>query len=248
MCNLFQLCDFHVHTYLSPCAVSEMRPAAIVEACESRGIRSLGITDHVAVSTDVGILSQVRRELASLKTAVKVFVGCEADLLGENRHTVTDQMISELDYVCVSANHFHLSSVSQPEDESPKAVGRHFVRMLGYACSLGFVDFVAHPLYVFPGTFDPTFLESIEDDDLVNVLRLAKINDIAMEISPRSLDREQLFFRMRFLFLCREVGLKFSFGSDAHRLSNVGSTHLLAPIVRELRLTDEDIWLPRGAE
>lgn len=247
MASLFEQCDFHVHSRFSPCARPDMRLKAIVEACEERGVRYLGVSDHIAAGTDTGILTQARRDLAAAGTSIQAFIGCEADILDVGRHVVTEKMRSELDFICVAANHFHVGSVAQPQDESPEAIGRHFLKLLRYACSLEFADFVAHPMYVYPGTFDPTFLEIIEDDDIVDVLGEAKKNGIAMEISPRALDREQLYFRMRFLFMCKEAGLKFAVGTDAHRLEMVGTTRAITPIVRELGLTDEDIWLPRGA-
>jgi histidinol phosphatase-like PHP family hydrolase len=248
MTSLYELCDFHVHTHLSPCARPEMRLRAIGSACAERGIKYLGLSDHIGAATDTSILATARREAQGVRGAVRVFVGCEAETLGPGRHTITEQMKRDLDFVCVAANHFHLSTVDQPADMSPKSIAEHFVSMFGYACSLEFVDFVAHPMFVYPRTFDPTFLETIDDDALVGPLREAKKNNIAMEISPRSLDREQLYFRMRFLRLCKEVGLKFAIGSDAHRLEMVGSTRALAPIIRELDLKDDDIWLPRGAD
>jgi len=248
MTSLYEKCDFHVHTRFSPCASPDMRVSSILETCAGRGIKYLGITDHVAAETDTRFLAEARRELASIDGPVRVFLGCEADVLGVGRHVVTEEMRETLDFVCVSANHFHTRSVAQPENGSPETLGRHFLDMFAYACSLGFADFIAHPLMVFPGTFDPRFLDLIEDDDVVPALKSAKRNNIAMEISPRALDREQLYFRMRFLFQCKEMGLKFAVGSDAHRLELVGQTRLIAPIVRELQLEDEDIWLPRGAD
>jgi len=246
MTHIYDQCDFHVHSHMSPCAKPDMKLRAIVEACSDRGIRYVGINDHLAATTDPRILSQTRREMRSIKSRVEVFLGCEADILDVGRHTLTDKIIADLDYVSVSANHFHVRSVAQPEGESPDALARHFLRMFRYACSLGFVDFVAHPLFVFPGTFDPTFLESLTDDQLLEVLAEAKSNNIAMEISPRALHPEQLYFRIRFLHLCKRAGLKFAIGTDAHRLEAVGMTRVLARIVDELQLTDDDIWLPRG--
>ena len=73
---------------------------------------------------------------------------------------------------------------------------------------------------------------------------IAKKNDIAMEISPRALARDQMYFRLKFYSLCKEAGLKFSFGSDAHSLDNVGQTWVVGELVKELGITDEDIWLP----
>lgn len=247
MTTLYDKCDFHVHTRFSPCARPEMRVSEIVRQCAARGIRYLGLTDHVAVGTDPAIFERSRRELSGVDAPIDVFLGCEVDILGVGRHLASEAMQSELDFICVAANHFHDPAVDQPTEDSLESAGRHFLEMFRYACTLGFADFIAHPLYVYPGTFDPTCVELISDDDISDCLAIAKKNEIAMEISPRTLDRGQLYFRMRFLRLCKEAGLKFSIGSDAHRLDTVGMTGVLAPVVRELNLADEDIWLPRRA-
>ncbi len=223
-----------------------MRIPAIVDQCFDRAIRYLGITDHIHPHTDPRILRDTRLEVARVQGAVEVFLGCEAEVMDVGRHTATDEMVRELDFICVSANHFHLPWIAQPEGESLDAVARHFLRTFSYACSLEFADVIAHPLVVFPGTFDPACLDLLRDDDLMEAIKHAKTNHIAVEISPRALMRDQIDFRLRFYRLCREAGLRFSVGTDAHSLENVGRTQVLAPLVRELDLSDDDIWLPKG--
>ena len=246
--NLYRHCDLHVHTRLSACARGEMRLAAILDACARRGVKYLGITDHVDAHTNPAILREVEEELGRLEKPVEVFLGCEADILAVGRHCVTEEMKCMLDFIMVSANHFHDSAVAQPKAVSLEAVGRHFLEMFRYACSLDFVDVIAHPMLVFPRTFDPTCLYLIDESELAEAVGLARKNGIAMEISPRALSRDQLHFRLRFLAMCKEAGLKFAIGSDAHSLESVGQTAILAPIIDELGITDSDIWLPgRGS-
>ena len=242
----FEQCDLHVHTSLSACAMRNMHVRSIIDAADKAGVRYLGLTDHIAEPQDKERVGFTRRELESIKQPMEVFVGCEADIIDVGKQAVTRDIRADVDYVAVAANHFHARGVAQPDDESYDAVKRHFLAMLKYACSLEWADIIVHPLNVFPGTFDPTFLELITDDELAEPIELAVKNSIAFEISPRALvDRSQIYFRMRFLALCKAAGLKFSIGSDAHRLEAVGQTRVLAPIVRELGLTDDDIWLPR---
>lgn len=223
-----------------------MRMPEIVAMCEEIGIRYLGISDHLYAGVDPWFLAHTRREADSISTDVRLFVGCEADILAVGEHTVADWMISDLDYIMVAANHFHDARVAQPRDSSPVGVARHFLEMFRYACTLEFADIIAHPLVVYPRTFDYGCINLLSDKELTEAIGLAGENHIAMEISPKSLMREQIDFRMRFYRLCKQVGVRFSIGSDAHSLSNVGNVHALVPVVRELELTDDDIWLPRA--
>ncbi|MDI6829453.1 MAG: hypothetical protein QME62_13315, partial [Armatimonadota bacterium] len=64
------------------------------------------------------------------------------------------------------------------------------------------------------------------------------------EISRRALG--QLDFSLKFYELCKDMGLKFTIGSDAHSLDYVGNLNEIQPIVEHLELVDEDIWLPRS--
>jgi histidinol phosphatase-like PHP family hydrolase len=52
-------------------------------------------------------------------------------------------------------------------------------------------------------------------------------------------------FFIRFYTLCKEIGLKFSIGSDAHWLHDAGNTIILAEVIKKVGITDEDIWIPR---
>lgn len=243
---LFEQCDLHIHTHLSPCARSEMRLRPILDACERRGIRYLGITDHISAASNAWILTETRKELTELRAPVQVWLGCEADILAVGEHTITAEVRSSVDYVMAAANHFHLPSVAHPLGESLEAVGRHILEMFRYACTLEFVDVMAHPMLVFAGTFDPTCVELLSDRDLEQAIEPAVQNKIAMEISPRMLTRDQMYFRMRFYSLCKKAGLKFSIGSDAHSLGSVGRTETLVTVIGELGITDGDIWLPDG--
>ncbi|MGQ9454396.1 MAG: PHP domain-containing protein [Armatimonadota bacterium] len=246
-CSLCYQIDLHVHTQYSVCARPEMQLQQIVDTAARRGIRFLGVTDHVDAYVGEEVLGKIRGELGRLDAQVpgmSIFVGCEADILDIGKHVVTEDMKKSLDYVMVSANHFHDPAVAQPKGDLPRDVGRHFLEMFRYACSLDFVDVVAHPLVVFPGTFAPECLFTLGNDDILEALCLARDNGIAMEISPRGLEPDQLDFRVRFLSLCKEAGLKFSIGSDAHSLARVGQVWQLALLLDKVGITDEDIWLP----
>ncbi len=243
--NLYRRVDLHVHTRLSVCARGEMRLRSILNVSAERGVEYLGITDHIDAHVSPAILSEVRGELAELERPANVFLGCEADVLSIGRHVVTNEMRSTLDFIMLSANHFHDYAVAQPKARSLEATGRHFLEMFRYACSLEFADVIAHPLVVFPRTFDPTCLYLIKERDLAEAIDAARANGVAMEISPRALAHDQLEFRLRFLSMCKDAGLKFSIGSDAHSLESVGRTAALAPVIEKLGIADTDIWLPR---
>jgi len=65
-----------------------------------------------------------------------------------------------------------------------------------------------------------------------------------MEISPKSLHPQLLDGLIRFYKLCKDMGLKFSIGDDAHQLVNVGSCDKVKDIIEKVGISDKDIWLP----
>jgi histidinol phosphatase-like PHP family hydrolase len=246
--ELFSRCDFHIHTHLSECALDQMRAPAILDACKRRGITRLGITDHINPSTDASILDVDREELDALDTSVETYLGCEAEILSVGKHTVNDGMKQSLDYVAIAANHFQGPWVEQPPDNTAFGIACHHLDMFAYACSLDFVDMIVHPMCDVAGVHDTTGFEALTEADLTPPLVEARKNGIAVEISPRALVTEGMPFRLRFYSLCRRLGLKFAFGSDAHALRNVGQTQVLADLVSRIGITDSDVWLPDGGK
>lgn len=216
----------------------------ILKVASRAGIEYLGISDHIKASTDISFLADLRNEIKSIRTKMHVFLGCEADILNVGKHTVTESMKSDLDYIAVSANHFHTETVASPPDNSNESVAKHFMDMFKYACTLNFADTIVHPLFVFRNTYDPVFLKLISDDNLTEALQSAKNNKIAMEISPKVLEPNQLDFRLKFYSMCKQIGVKFTIGSDSHSLASIGQTHLLGSMLRALDINDDDIWLP----
>ncbi|MDO8683668.1 MAG: hypothetical protein Q7N50_09325, partial [Armatimonadota bacterium] len=65
-------------------------------------------------------------------------------------------------------------------------------------------------------------------------------------ISRRVFFPGQLEFSMRFYELCKKVDLKFTIGSDAHALVDVGNVCILRPVINTLGLTEKDFWLPQS--
>lgn len=244
---MFMHCDLHVHTFLSPCGETEMNPAAIVRAAEAQGIRHLAVTDHIHRYSDISILDRVRWEFDwTGKKSMNIYIGCEADILAVGESVIDERLASKVDFVMASANHFNDHCVSKPQTNSRKDVARHFLDMFNYAVSIEAVDVIAHPFYVMPDTFDPLSPAELTEEDLIPSIELAAKNRTAVEISRRALTRAQRPFLTFFYRLCKEAGLKFAVGNDAHRLLDVGKTRIIEPIIRELNLTDEDLWLPNG--
>lgn len=241
---LFARCDLHVHTALSPCGWEEMTPGAIVRAAVRQGIEHLAITDHVHPFTDLSILDRVRDDCRRIDSTLNLYIGCEVDIISVGEAAVDGAIVEKTDFVMAAANHFHSDHVSRPASLDNRDIARHYLDMFAYAASLDFVDVIAHPLYVMPGSYDPLTPALLEEDDLLPAIEVAARNNVAVEISRRALAPEQMEFLLSFYRLCKSAGVKFSIGSDAHQLADVGKTINVEPLIRRLGLTDDDIWVP----
>jgi histidinol phosphatase-like PHP family hydrolase len=246
--DLYLHCDFHVHTRYSPCASPEMLPNSIVVKAREQGVKYLGLSDHVFAFTDPSILKHARQDCPPCDGYPEVFFGCEADVLSVGRTTVTRDMIDTLDYIMVAANHFTTDlqkTVDMPLSDDPVTVGRHFLEMFNYAATLDYADVIVHPFFVMPGPFDVSAIYTLTEKDLIPGIEAAAAHGVAVEISRRSTTPDHIGFLTPFYRLCKEAGVKFSVGSDSHTLDAVGRTDVLTPLIRELGLQDDDLWIPK---
>jgi len=244
--------DLHVHTFHSPCGESEMLPAEIVRTAAERGITRLGMTDHFYPFTDPAIFDEIRSAVKDARSvadgSLEVLFGCEAEIMAPGRTAGSPRLAERLDFVMAGATHFQNAGITDlPRDaKDDRAIAEHYLKMFEYAVSLPWMDVVAHPFFVMPGVCPVEALDTLSDGELLSGLEMAKENKVAMEISRRVFWPGQIGFSMRFYRLCKKVGLKFTVGSDAHRLEDVGDVHILEPVFTELGLTEKDFWLPRS--
>jgi PHP family Zn ribbon phosphoesterase len=61
----------HIHTCLSPCSESEMRPAAILQQAKEKGLDGIGICDHNSAQ------NVIAAQKAGMKQGIQVFGGME---------------------------------------------------------------------------------------------------------------------------------------------------------------------------
>jgi histidinol phosphatase-like PHP family hydrolase len=240
--------DLHTHTYHSPCGQAEMLPGEIVRAAARKGIAWLAITDHFYEFTDRGIFDNIRASVApvlrSTQGAPQVFFGCEAEVMAPGRTAGSQELADSLDFVMAATTHFQNTGITELPDGDDEFRAFHYLRNFEYAVSLPWVDVIAHPFFVVPSVCSVEILDHLQDSDLLPAIERAKENSVAMEISRRALWPGQTPFSLNFYKLCKQVGLKFTIGSDAHRLEDVGNVTILEPFLDELGITEADIWLP----
>lgn len=241
--------DLHIHTFHSPCGQDEMQPTDIIRAAVGRGITRLGITDHFYPFSDPGMFDDVRRRIrdacSTMADPPRVFLGCEAEIMSPGRTMGSAELAERLDYVMVAFTHFQNIGITDPPPTgSLRETAEYYLRMFEYAVSLKWAHTVAHPFLVIPDVCSPELLDHIDESDVMPHLETARENGVAMEMSPRALFPWQREFSLRFYRWCKEAGVKFTIGSDAHSLDRVGDVRVLRPLITSLGLSAVDFSLP----
>jgi len=263
--------DSHVHTYYSPCAhgVDQATepvasPQRYLRRAKELGLRAMVFTDHFVEdptlpgmvlfykSSGRAILSNLRQELARLPApqGCQVFIGCETETLSTSWVGVSEATARALDFVLVPTTHYHLPGVPKPASYAPRDVAAHMLMMLDAVVSKPWLDSVAHPFA------ESEFLigdlraiyEAMDKVRLCDILGLAARNGVALEVNASSLAATELpnypaVYR-EIVFLAKSLGVRFTFGSDAHNAAHLGMTPEAENWISESGLQPEDFLSP----
>ena len=264
--------DSHVHTYYSPCAHGvdkASRPVASPERYLQRageiGLRALVFTDHFIEDPALpgvvlfykgsgeAILGNLRLELDRLPAVqgCDVFVGCETETMSTEWVGVGEAMAKELDFVLVPTTHYHLPGVPRPASYAPRDVARHMLVMLEAVARKPWLDSVAHPFAEIESLIGDlrAIYEAMDKARLRDVLGLAARNGVALEVNASCLTSPELpnyatVFR-EIVSLAKSLGVRFTFGSDAHGYANLGMTLEAETLITSSGLTPGDFLSPQ---
>jgi histidinol phosphatase-like PHP family hydrolase len=210
--------DMHIHTNKSDGRDSVHN---LIEAAEKKSLDVIALTDHGpghgSGVTEKQVL-QTKQEVLLLQPSyhVKVLVGIEAEILPSGELYLGDR--KGMDIVLAS---YH----GAPSEEA-------YYRAVLRALEDGRIDALAHHAWSAGMRFGP-ILEY--DDMLVESLRK---NKVAIEInSKHSLPSWD------FLLKCKDAGVKYTIGSDAHKAADVGSISWAVNTARHIYGKD-GLYLP----
>ena len=213
--------NLHVHTYRSSCGQPEMTLEAIIPEALDLGFAALALTDHVDLGTAVEreLLRLNVAEVAQVQAPLQVLVGVEAMMHAPDHLSLPAEWARELDFVMVAANHYHLDCVQQPPTPAAGALAAHCLVMTEAAINCGYCDVIAHPLLckLMPEAMQE-LAQAYDRAALRRLLEQAGERQVAMELNPR-LVRQCPDFFAEFITLAQQAGVRFTVGTDAHRLA-----------------------------
>jgi histidinol phosphatase-like PHP family hydrolase len=189
------------------------------------------------------MIESLQNDIAKINSPVQILIGVEADVVAKDKLSIDKSFANELDYVIVSASHFHLPGIEKPESTNMLDIAQHYVNKLKIALSFDFVSIIAHP---FKTPYNPLgspldYLNKIPVDQLYEIAAISKQKKIAMEINAiLGTDQEYLTAISKFIAVCKEVGVKFTYGSDAHNKTALMPSRGIEKAINALNLKPSD--------
>ena len=210
--------DMHVHT-----SKSDGRDSVhnVIEAAEKKGLDLVALTDH-GPGHGSGVterqVRETRKEVALLQPSyrVRVLVGIEAEILPTGEVMLADR--EGMDIVLAS---YHAA----PSEEA-------YYRAVFHAMEDPRVDVLAHHAWSAGLRFG--FVQEYEE----HLVRVLRDNGKAIEINAK-----HCLPSWDFLAMCRDAGVRYTIGSDAHRVSDVGSVAWASNTARHI-FKNEGLFLP----
>jgi histidinol phosphatase-like PHP family hydrolase len=260
--------DFHIHTRLSICAGPDGGTYdAYMEQFKKEGLTKVGFTDHYwdenlptvdepfyAYQNTPHVLG-LKREIESKPCieGIDVFFGAEVEY-DPLRHDIalTEKNAEVFDFIVVPNSHTQMTMPHKlyfPYEKHRDFMIEAYEDILNSPLNKKILS-MAHPFAAVECPYDRIELLSIISDGVYkNLFEKTAKKDIAVEINAscaRSLLEEpesKIAAEYVRMFTCaKEAGAKFTFGSDAHRLSaHDNYVSFCQAAVKLIGLTDGDI-------
>ncbi len=199
--------DLHMHSDYSDgkTSIEEM-----VKACIERNYEYMAITDHSSLMAFVAGLNdnKIKKQWEEIdklnkkyNSKIKIFKGCEVDILKDGGLDFADTILKDLDVVIISAHYTYKDlSTDQRTKRLISAIENKYTRIL------------AHPTGRKIGTRPGM------DMDMKKIFQSCKDNKVYLEINsnPQRLDLAE-----KHILLAREMGVKLVINTDAHKPANL---------------------------
>lgn len=237
-----KIADFHVHTGIaSPCAQQDATVENYLALCKQESVSVIGFADHFW-DTDMkarpeevcnwDFFKRIYQTIPVDTKGVKVLVGCETDMDGDNVIGVDRERAKSFDFVLIPTNHYHIKANRKAGlDVNDLAIlKKHNIERFFLAANsdLGVHTCLCHPFLNCGCSIENRELHfaAMTDNEYLDCFKEAKRKGVAIEIHSDALfnihkrkDKDGYSYEyLRLYSLANECGVSFQFGSDAHSL------------------------------
>jgi len=205
--------DLHIHSIYSD---GTSRIDEIAKYAKRKGLKVIAITDHCSYDSwgnkllNLETVMERREAIENARnTSLIVLNGLEADILGNGRIVLPRGLKKDFFDIIIGSFHTLISL-------------REWERSLLSVIKSETINVVGHPL---------AYIGKISWNIAEKIAITAADHGVAMELNSH-----YPFPDIEFLEICREYGVKFSIGSDAHHLYAVGDVAECFELARRLHL------------
>jgi len=232
-------CDYHMHTPL--CHHAKGEPTELAARAVAMGLTEIGFSEHNPMIRNdwddwhmeienldayLGKLHQAQKEYPDLtiKHALEVdFIPGHEDWIRElaRRHD-WDYFIGSVHYISDTFDIDNPFKIDQWKERRPYDVWSAYLERLTAAAASGLFQIIGHPDLCKKFCFYP-------DEDVLPLFRTfletARDHEVAIEINTAGLrkDCREMYPSPAILGMARELGVRLTFGSDAHAPEEVGA-------------------------
>ena len=255
--------DFHIHTNLSLCAAETVTAEHYINKAKELGLNKIGFANHMWDENIQPFLNrsykiqtvpynlELRDELKTLdKQGIKVYFGAEAEFHPIYGVALTEENAEKFDYIIVPNSHTHMTmdkSLYKPYEKHAEFMVEAYEKIIGSAVSRHILA-MAHPFDAVCCPYDRQILYKIISDDTYKRLFSATAEKgIAVEINTSCFcgitkDNFEQFGAIRMFRIAREMGCRFTFGSDSHSESGHDDyLHIAGTLIEGLSIKEDDM-------
>jgi histidinol-phosphatase (PHP family) len=212
------------------------------EAALLLGLKEIGMSDHSPMPNNFDVWRMQRDELTSYLQEVRatkksfagrlnVKIGLEADFFPGTEDYVKEMLDGcAWDYVIGSVHYIGSWGFDNPDDMSQWEVRDvedaycDYYALVAESAVSGMFDIIGHPDLIKKFGHRPSLDSKRVADAEEMMLQAVKQADVALEISSAGLRKPvgEVYPHARIIARAAEIGIPFSFGSDAHAPGEVG--------------------------
>ena len=227
--------NWHIHTVRSSCASPRLTVAAVAEAAETAGLKTVALVNHHHRPGDElpDHHSSAATETADANSSSRLVLGAELSAYGIGKYADTASQNDRVSFRLYACNHYQLAHWEHPDDRSPRGYAEHMLQVLRILLPTNRADCIAHPFaidYLTRCAHAPAAItRAITDTELADVLELGRSHGVAWEINVDACLSDEPFAR-RYWRIGKRVGVTFLLGTDAHDLDEIDPAPMLGKL------------------
>jgi len=228
--------DFHIHSTVSRCCKDPgQTPDRILRYAEENGFNKICLKNHFWDEKVESEAEWIEEHGYSYLTSVlplpesegiNFLFGAELDMDYNGMLGISEEILSELDFVTVATTHMHLDGNTVREKIKTPEEGAEI--WLEKIRTLLKKDLPFHKMGIAHITTGhilkektPEVIKLLTDEDLYNVFTACAAKGLGIELNTKTIfnSEEEKEILLRPYFIAKDCGCKFYLGSDSHKTS-----------------------------